>query len=177
MSPAEELRYLILAAQREGNRRLTESLRPLGVTPSQAEVLRILQHHAPLPLIGLGELLICETGSPSRLVGGLVEAGLVERTPSARDKRMITLRLSVEGRAVAAQVAAIEARLHESITATLSEERIAELLPELRMLIAETASSRAMKKRADNTRGTRSGVGPPPTGVDEIGGQGEQAEA
>ena len=38
MQPVEELRYLMLAVQREGNRTLTEALRPLDLTPSQAEV-------------------------------------------------------------------------------------------------------------------------------------------
>src|SRR6266496_116610 len=67
---AEEFRYLVLTAQREGNRILTEALRPLDLTPSQAEVLRVLQEHQPLSLIALGELLVCESGSPSRLVEG-----------------------------------------------------------------------------------------------------------
>ncbi|GHO54498.1 hypothetical protein KSB_29730 [Ktedonobacter robiniae] len=48
MQPAEELRYLILAAQREGERILTEVLRPLDLTPSQAEVLHVLQVHIGL---------------------------------------------------------------------------------------------------------------------------------
>ena len=43
MRPVEELRFLILAAQREGNRMLSHALRPLGITPAQAEVLRLLQ--------------------------------------------------------------------------------------------------------------------------------------
>ena len=48
MNEAEELRYLVLAAQREGNRMLAKGLHPLGLTPSQAEVLRVLQDHQPL---------------------------------------------------------------------------------------------------------------------------------
>jgi len=36
--------------QREGNRLLAAELRPLGVTPSQAEVLRVLGDHGPLTL-------------------------------------------------------------------------------------------------------------------------------
>ena len=39
---AEELRYLILAAQREGARALAELLRPAGLTAAQAEVLAVL---------------------------------------------------------------------------------------------------------------------------------------
>ena len=39
MDPVEELRYLVLAVQRDGNRALAALLRPLGVTPAQAEVI------------------------------------------------------------------------------------------------------------------------------------------
>src|SRR5215207_6645107 len=108
MNEAEELRYLVLAAQREGNRMLAERLRPLGLTPSQAEVLRVLQEHQPLSLVELGGLLVCETGSPSRLVRRLVRAGLVERTPSEADKRRLTLSLTREGEEAASEVAEVE---------------------------------------------------------------------
>src|SRR3954471_14714181 len=75
-----ELRYLILGAQREGNRALTELLKPIGVTPSQAEVLSVLAAaDSPLTVREIGLLLVCETGSPSRLVSTLVSAGLVAR--------------------------------------------------------------------------------------------------
>lgn len=42
MTQVEELRFLILAAQREGSRMFTSILRPLGLTSSQSEVLRVL---------------------------------------------------------------------------------------------------------------------------------------
>lgn len=113
MKPIEEFRYLMLAAQREGNRQLADALRSLHLTPSQAEVLRVLQDHEPLSLIALGDLLVCETGSPSRLVQGLVEADLVERTASASDKRMVTLRLTPAGKAKATQVAEVEEQLYQ----------------------------------------------------------------
>ena len=79
MEPIEELRFLVLAAEREGSRFFAEALRPWHLTPPQAEVLRVLQDHEPLSLIALGDLLVSETGSPSRLVNGLVEAGLAKR--------------------------------------------------------------------------------------------------
>lgn len=53
MEPIEELRFLILAAQREGSRFFAEALRPWHLTPPQAEVLRVLQDHEPLSLIAL----------------------------------------------------------------------------------------------------------------------------
>src|SRR5437764_3739881 len=121
MQLVEELRYLVLAAQREGNRILTEALRPLDLTPSQAEVLRVLQEHQPVSLIALGDLLICESGSPSRLVNGLVEADLVKRVPNASNGRMVTLTLTAKGEEMATRVGAVEAALYEFITKALSE--------------------------------------------------------
>jgi len=44
-------------------------------------VLRLLGDYAPLTLTGLGELLVCGSGTnPSRLVDRTVELGLVTRT-------------------------------------------------------------------------------------------------
>ena len=54
MTPVEELRYLILALQREGNRLLAAGLRGLELTPSQAETLRVLADHQPLSPIRPG---------------------------------------------------------------------------------------------------------------------------
>jgi DNA-binding MarR family transcriptional regulator len=90
----DELRYLILAVQREGSRRLAARLRDAGLTPAQAEVLDVLRDRAPLSLAELGRLLICETGSPSRLVDVLVQRGLVTRTPSPHDRRVVSLGLT-----------------------------------------------------------------------------------
>jgi MarR family transcriptional regulator, organic hydroperoxide resistance regulator len=119
MEPVEELRYLMLAVQREGNRTLTEALRPLDLTPSQAEVLRVLQEFQPLSLIALGDLLICETGSPSRLVNGMVEAGLIERVPSTTNRRMVTLTLTEKGQKRAERVREVEQMMYRTITELL----------------------------------------------------------
>jgi DNA-binding MarR family transcriptional regulator len=119
MQPVEELRYLMLAVQREGNRTLTEALRPLNLTPSQAEVLRVLQDFQPLSLIALGDLLICESGSPSRLVNGMVEAGLIERVPTTTNRRMVTLTLTEKGEESAERVREVEQIMYGTITELL----------------------------------------------------------
>lgn len=107
----ERLRYLILAAQREGNRSLAAGLAGLGLTPAQAEVLRMLSEHGPLSLTGLGQLLVCESGTnPSRLVARLVDAGLVARSAHADDARQIVLSLTAEGTARAADSLIVEER-------------------------------------------------------------------
>ncbi|MEV6842930.1 MarR family transcriptional regulator [Actinoplanes sp. NPDC051411] len=114
MRTAEQLRYLILAAQREGNRRLTVMLSEIGVTPAQSEALRIIADHGPLALRELGDMLVCDTGqSPSRIVDRLVAVGLVERTVGEHDRRQVRLTLTAAGRDRARRVAEIENRLYD----------------------------------------------------------------
>ena len=124
MNAAEELRYLVLAAQREGNRILLDLLRPLGVSPSQAEVIRVLADHGPLSLVDLGVLLVCETGSPSRLVDGLVTATLLERIPALDDRRRVILSLTNAGREKEVSIRAVEATLHGFIDQSLTVSEI-----------------------------------------------------
>ncbi len=154
MQPIEELRYLILAAQREGNRLFAEALRAWQLTPSQAEALRVLQDHEPLSLIALGDLLVCETGSPSRLVQGLVEDGLVERSPSATDKRMVVLTLTSLGRERAAHVADVEAQFYEATASLVNDAPLAEVLGLLWRFVEGKPAGMALARRAGKeTRG------------------------
>jgi len=153
MTPAEELRYLILALQREGNRQLTEVLRPLGLTPAQAEVLQVLEQFGQLTLIELGERLVCENGSPSRLVKSMVNHGYVVRTPDPNDGRAIRLSLSDKARKLMPQLNAIEDAYNEEVG------KLAEGLPisldtaleTFRGLVADTNAGRAIELRKQAT--------------------------
>jgi DNA-binding MarR family transcriptional regulator len=148
MRPAEELRYLILAAQREGNRLLGQALRPLGVTPSQAEVIRILQDRRPLTLNALGDLLICESGnSPSRLVDRLTSMGLIDRRVPAHDRRHIHLSLTEKGLHLAGQITQIEAELYRSIDAAAQGHDLDQVAGFLRAFVADLPAGQALARR------------------------------
>ena len=149
MDSLEQLRYRVLAAQRDGNRTLAGLLKPVGVTPAQAEILRVLDTSEPLTLRRLGEQLVCEPGSPSRLVSSLVEAGLVRRRAHPSDARATTLELTAAGRERAGRVAAVEARfyaeLRERLTSTDDDIEIA--LRVLREVGGDGASAGALQRR------------------------------
>jgi DNA-binding MarR family transcriptional regulator len=148
MIPAEELRYLILALQREGNRLLAAGLRPLELTPSQAETLRVLADHQPLTLTGLGELLVCETGdNPSRLVDRLVKIGLIRREVDSVDRRQVNLTLTPTGQTRAREVAAIEARLHSAIESLIADQPLDPTLTLLRTLASAFPAGQALDRR------------------------------
>ncbi|WP_323377089.1 MarR family winged helix-turn-helix transcriptional regulator [Streptomyces smaragdinus] len=148
MRKAEHLRFAILAAQREGNRLLIQALKPHGITPSQAEVLRLLQQHGPLSLNGLGQLLVCESGTnPSRLVERVVAAGLVERRTDPTDRRYLNLSLTPEGERLATEVAGVEERLYASLDAAAVGLDADALLAFLHRFIDALPSGEALNKR------------------------------
>ena len=148
MRQAEQLRYLVLAAQREGNRRLTRELRAIGLTPSQSEVLRILGDHAPLSLTGLGELLICESGTnPSRLVDRLVGAGMIERAVDDDDRRHVTLTLTPAGHGTEAAVRDVEDRLYADLDAATAGLDLRPVIDTLRLLSAGQLAGAALQNR------------------------------
>lgn len=148
MKAAEELRYLILAAQREGNRVLAQGLRPLGLTPSQSEVLRIIQEHQPLTLREVGELLVCDSGqNPSRLVDKLVEKGFIERAVAENDRRSVVLSLTEAGGRVCEQVIAVENELYTLINEAVGDKDPQPTVELLTNIIAGTTAQRALSKR------------------------------
>jgi DNA-binding MarR family transcriptional regulator len=151
MDPAEELRYLVLAAQRDGNRALAALLRPLGLTPAQAEVINVLARSGrPLTVREVGDQLVCEPGSPSRLVSSLVAAGLITRSVDPRDARAWTLELSRRGRQAAEDIHRVEAIFHEELRAGLTSQRDTEAaLRVLRRLAPDGASAAALQRRLE----------------------------
>jgi DNA-binding MarR family transcriptional regulator len=147
MTPAGELRYLILGAQREGNRKLASRLAAEGLTPAQAEVISVLELCGSLTLAELGRRLVCETGSPSRLVDALVRAGHVDRVQSAADRRRVELTLTAAGREKAVVVSAVDAEL-ESALAALPEALLRDASEALRLLLDGTDAGGAIRLRS-----------------------------
>jgi DNA-binding MarR family transcriptional regulator len=101
---AERFRYLILAFQRQGNRMLNTMLSSLDLTSSQAEVLTVLRKWEPISLKDLGRLLICETGSPSRLIDRMATEGLVKKIADPLDSRCVVLKLTQKGQSKVTQI-------------------------------------------------------------------------
>ncbi|CAN5239422.1 hypothetical protein BH11ACT3_BH11ACT3_05780 [soil metagenome] len=155
MTPLDKLRYLVLAAQRDGNRALAAALASTGLTPAQAEAVRVLADHGPLSLTALGELLVCEAGTnPSRLVDKVVAAGLVERTGDAGDRRRVTLQLTDAGRTMAEHVVSAEQALAAALTDRLAAvpggvPDVSGLIGLLEALTAGMPAGEAYRRRAE----------------------------
>jgi DNA-binding MarR family transcriptional regulator len=142
----DRIRYSILGAQREGSRMMAASLRETGLTPAQAEVLEVVERHGPLTLAQLGKLLICETGSPSRLVDTLVQRGYICRERGERDRRIVTLTLTREGDQIVERAVRIGG-LRDHIAAHLTPREISQLTSLLRKLLSDTPTGNALALR------------------------------
>ena len=148
MRPAEEIRYLILAAQREGSRQLAQALKPLGLTPSQAEAVRLVADYQSLTMKELGGLLVCESGTnPSRLVDRLVTNGLIERNIDANDRRAVRLTLTTKGSAAAAHIAEVEEAMYAMIDERTAQAGGEGLISSLRALVADMPAGDAIERR------------------------------
>jgi MarR family 2-MHQ and catechol resistance regulon transcriptional repressor len=74
-----------------------------GLTHSQFGVLEALYHLGPLPQKALGDKLLKTSGNITMVVSNLERAGLVERRRDERDRRFVTVRLTVSGHSVIAR--------------------------------------------------------------------------
>jgi DNA-binding MarR family transcriptional regulator len=148
MDETEELRYLILGAQREGARVLTALLRDVGLTAAQAEVLAVIRDAGrPLTVREIGERLVCESGSPSRLVASVVAAGLLARGQRPGDRRAVELSLTPAGESAAREVATAERDLHDWLSGTLSANERKATVKALRKLVADRPAGAAVARR------------------------------
>ena len=148
MRPGEHLRYLVLAAQREGNRMFAAALKPLKLTPAWAEALRVLDGREPLTIRELGLLLVCEGDHPSRLVNRMVEAGLLSSEPSPDDVRARWIRLTPQGRRLLPQLREIEDQLHTVIEATVDPANLDACRAVLEGFIESLPAGEALQRRS-----------------------------
>lgn len=148
MDSIEEFRYLVLAAQREGGRALAVALKPHDLTPSQAEAIAVLRDAGrPLTVREIGQRLVCEGGSPSRLMSTLAHKGLVESTAGPQDRRTTLLSLTRAGIDAARTVSHIEQNLYQALGFILAEDQVTAALPALRSLVAQLPAGQALQRR------------------------------
>ena len=125
---------------------MSKALRQVGLNAAQREVLEVARQHSPLTLAELGRLLVCQVGSPSRLVDGLVRRGLIDRHVDSGDKRVVMLSLTPAGEEALDLVYPINA-IRKRIAAQLTAEQIDQLIGLLAPIVANTPSGIAVATR------------------------------
>jgi DNA-binding MarR family transcriptional regulator len=137
-TPSRPTRIAFLLAQvgALASTRFTERTRDIGLTPSDAGVLRLLDRAPGLSQRALADRLGAVPSRVVPLIDSLQDRGLVERERSSTDRRTYELRLSAEGRRVLHQLHGI-AEAHEAeLLASLTDGQRAQLRDLLAQLVA-----------------------------------------
>ena len=116
---------------------LAETIKPLGLTPTQYNVLRILR--------GAGENGLCrnevrgrmiaQVPDVTRLLDRMEEMGVIERRREGADRRYVTTRITPEGLRLLAEAEEPVAECHRRLLGHLGDEslrRLIDLLAEAR---------------------------------------------
>ena len=147
MDPLFEFALAVKALQRELERGGNELMKPLGLTGPQADALAVIAQAGPVALKDLGGLLVAEAGHPSRLVGRLVEAGLVERTTAADDRRRVELKATAAGRRLAGRVEKTRSSLFDASRPHVDQKRLNAATDLLLDLLAGTPGGELIERR------------------------------
>src|SRR5713101_3401995 len=76
---------------------LPSSAARFDLSPIQCHVLHLIEPRRPLPMSRLADTLSCDASNVTGLVDRLESRGLVQRQPSARDRRVKVLQLTPTG--------------------------------------------------------------------------------
>ena len=105
-----------------------------GLTPTQGQILTLLQSKTGLRLSEIGEGLAVTPATASEAVSSLVEKGLVQKTKSTQDKRAIALTLTEKGKQQAAQVSCWPDFLFDAVEELSEEEQVVFLKGLMKMI-------------------------------------------
>ncbi|WP_019768571.1 MarR family winged helix-turn-helix transcriptional regulator [Streptococcus sobrinus] len=143
---AVRFRYLFKSVENIVNKELINLLSPLHITPNQSEVLLVLQEFGSMSLKDLGNLLICEKKSPSRLVSSLIKKGLVIKEISAEDRRFSLLSLTPKGQDLVPKIIAIKNQYDQQLLEQGIDFKA--LSKPFKVFISETPYEEKLKSRS-----------------------------
>lgn len=130
-------------------RQLNASSTGAGLTPSQASVLGLIVARGPMRMPDLGELEGINPTMLSRVIGRLVEMGLIDRIPDPADLRSVSVVATSAGRSIDKEIKSRRATAVSQCLALLSAGDVVALtaaLPALERL-AETMRQVSAPKR------------------------------
>ena len=136
-----ELADLFRTATRRLQRRTRDTLRPLGLSGSQARVVQMLAD-GPLRMSVIALRLAVVPRSATDVVDGCERAGVVVRRPDPEDRRSTLVALTPAGRHLLDQLAEARRESAARVFGPLSEHQRRELLTLLREIIESDGNRR-----------------------------------
>ncbi len=139
LSRSKRTAFLLSQLGALASARFAERTRELGLTPSDAGVLRLLGRTPGLSQRSLADRLGAVPSRVVPLIDSLEARGLVARVRSSTDRRNYELRLTAEGTKVLGKLRGIAERQEAELLAPLTSEQSAQLGSLLAMLASAHA--------------------------------------
>ncbi|MGR8825931.1 MarR family winged helix-turn-helix transcriptional regulator [Leuconostoc mesenteroides] len=144
MEKIEKLRYLIKALDVEGENHFAKLLSTIGITPTQNEILKILKAYGSLSISEIGELLICGSDNPSRVIQRLLLKKLIIKQKDLTDSRKNNILITEKGVNVLIEATKIEKKFNNNILEKL--ENIITVDELIHILTKQIENSKTLNK-------------------------------
>lgn len=136
----DQICFPLYAASRAIQQRYRPLLKPLNLTYPQYLVMLVLWEQDPLPeppisITTLGQRLWLDSGTLTPLLKRMESAGIISRNRDPDDRRVVTLSLTEDGRALQKQAQSIPAELSRCIAPNASLTEIIALKRQLDALL------------------------------------------
>lgn len=92
-----QLCFYLYAVSRKIVKTYTPFLKPLGITYTQYITLMVLWEEKEVKIKDLGERLYLDTGTLTPLLKKMEESGLLDRTRSKDDERVVNIKITKKG--------------------------------------------------------------------------------
>jgi DNA-binding MarR family transcriptional regulator len=137
-TPEREVYLLLQHVSGELIHELAALLKPAGLTPEQYHVLRILRDAGPdgVPCSAIAERSPSGDPDVTRLLDRLERQGLASRARGATDRRVVTARITGDGRRLLGRVEEAVAALHARQLGPLGDRGLRDLRRLLRTVAA-----------------------------------------
>lgn len=112
-----------------------------GVTATQWHIMAELICSQPLSMNELSCRMSLAQSTMTRVVDTLVRDGIVERVPGSRDRRIVLVRLTPEGRQLAKQVASCVKGYYARLLARIPENKRKQVLEAVKLLVMALESA------------------------------------
>jgi len=137
------------------SRRLTKEIAARrGLTGPQLTVVKMLEALGELPLSRLSEKIRAQNSTVTGIVDRMEREGLVVRTRSAADRRVVHIQLTPKGSTLAREVQVEPMDIFRDALSTLSAEEARSLLRALRKVARRVEQEVEAAAEAEAKRGT-----------------------
>ena len=156
------LPHLLLQARESLLAGFRPILRQFGITEQQWRVMRTLNERGPMEPNQLADACLILSPSLTRMLSGMEDAGLVERTRSATDQRRQLVSLTPSAHAIIVQMEPLIDARYQELAQRLGAERLTEVYRALDAMLASLAAQPNPPAEPPESL-----AAPPPDRVDE----------